>query len=240
MAKLSVNIDHVATLREARKGNEPDPIMAAILAELAGADGITIHLREDRRHINDRDLYLLKETVKTKLNLEMANTKEIIDIACKLKPDQVTLVPEKREEITTEGGLDIVSKADEVAKGINKFHNTGIMVSLFIDPEEKQVKMAKSLGADIVEINTGRYSVYYKSPQERDELKNIKIAVNTANEVGLIINAGHGLNYKNIINIARENKVINEYNIGHSIISRAVLTGMEKAVRDMIAVILSV
>ncbi|MFZ5994493.1 MAG: pyridoxine 5'-phosphate synthase [Thermodesulfobacteriota bacterium] len=235
MAKLAVNVDHIATVRQARRTIEPDPVTAAAIAELAGAEGIIIHLREDRRHIQDRDLHILKQTVKTKLNLEMAATEEIIRIACRTRPDMVTLVPEKREELTTEGGLD-VSRKPLLKKVITTLKKDGILVSLFINPEPADVKVSRGLGADFVEIHTGRYADAQNETEKERELSRIRKAVETAHRLKLRINAGHGLNYINIKPLVAWPE-IEEFSIGHSIIGRAVLVGMEKAVREMLALI---
>ncbi|MBI3600249.1 MAG: pyridoxine 5'-phosphate synthase [Nitrospinae bacterium] len=236
MAKLCVNVDHVATIREARKTVEPDPIAAAVLAELAGAHGITIHLREDRRHIQDRDLRIMRGVVKTRLNLEMAAIEEMINIALDAKPDQVTLVPEKRQEITTEGGLNVKSRQDYLKKAIKKFKPANIPVSLFIDPDLEQIKSAKKIGADCVEINTGKYSEAKTEKELNAEFEKIKTAVKTAFKSGLTVHAGHGLTYRNAARIA-DLREISELNIGHNIIARAVLVGMERAVREMLCII---
>lgn len=236
MARLSVNIDHIATIREVRKGNEPDPVTAASLAELAGCDGIIVHLREDRRHIQDRDVEILRKTIKTKLNLEMAATAEMVKIAVKIKPDMCTLVPEKRQELTTEGGLDLLGNFTHLKATVSKLQKGKILVSLFIDPDPEQINAAKEMKADYVEIHTGIYS-NAKSTKEIDrELKKIVESVSLASQLGLGINAGHGLNYHNIqplVNLAE----INEFSIGHSIIARSVLVGFERAVKDMIDLI---
>jgi len=233
MARLGVNIDHVATLRQARGGREPDPVAAAAVAELAGADGITVHLREDRRHIQDRDLKLLRQTVQTKLNLEMAATPEMVKIALSLKPNMCTLVPEKRQELTTEGGLDIRLHQEAISEVIDKLHDGGLLVSVFIDPDPDQVKTADKIGSDYIEIHTGAFAGAKTWKAEDDELVKIGNAVKLAAKLGLGVNAGHGLNYANIRKIASLGG-IEEYNIGHSIISRAVLVGLERAVRDMV------
>lgn len=238
MIKLGVNIDHVATIRQARKGIEPDPVHAAVLAELGGADGITVHLREDRRHIQERDLFILRETVKVGLNLEMACNDEIINIALKVKPDICTLVPEKRDELTTEGGLNVREHFDMVARTVDILMNNGIDVSIFIDPDQFQIDKAYETGANFVEIHTGRYADSSSKEEELLELKKIDIASRHAREIGFIVNAGHGLNYKNVIKIARM-PYFNEFNIGHSIISRSVLVGMKDAVREMKSIILN-
>ncbi|MGC2425057.1 MAG: pyridoxine 5'-phosphate synthase [Nitrospirota bacterium] len=232
MAKLGVNIDHVATIRQARRGVEPDPIHAAVLAELGGADGITIHLREDRRHIQDRDLRLLRETVKVPLNLEMAASEEIIVIALDVRPEMATLVPEKREELTTEGGLDVQANRERVSEAVRKLRDSGIFVSLFIDPDLDQVKESKKAGADAIEIHTGKYADARTYEQSQKEYEKIFESCRLAHKLGLTVNAGHGLNYQNVRQIAKI-KEIYELNIGHSIISRAVLVGLERAVREM-------
>jgi pyridoxine 5-phosphate synthase len=228
---LGVNVDHVATIRQARRGIEPDPVMAAPLAILGGADGITIHLREDRRHIKDRDLKILKEFVPVELNLEMAATKEMIGIATKVKPDLVTLVPEKRQELTTEGGLDVRVQKTVIIYAIKKLHAAGMPVSLFINPDSKHITLSKEIGADMVEIHTGMYADA-KGEKQKKELFRVTNAVNYALDISLVVNAGHGLNYFNVKNIASIPGIRGLY-IGHSIISRAVLVGMEKAVREM-------
>lgn len=228
---LGVNIDHVATVRQARKGIEPDPVMAATLAIIGGAEGITVHLREDRRHIQDRDLKMLKEFVPVELNLEMAATKEMIGIAARIKPDLVTLVPEKREELTTEGGLDVKSQKNQIKEAIKKIQGSGIPVSLFINPDADGIQISKQIGADMVEIHTGMYA-NAKGKKQEEELDRVAIAVKHALSVGLLINAGHGLNYFNVSKVALIQGLRGLY-IGHSIISRAVLVGIEMAVRGM-------
>ena len=228
---LGVNIDHVATVRQARKGIEPDPVMAATLAIIGGAEGITVHLREDRRHIQDRDLKMLKEFVPVELNLEMAATKEMIGIAARIKPDLVTLVPEKREELTTEGGLDVKSQKNQIKEAIKKIQGAGIPVSLFINPDADGIQISKQIGADMVEIHTGMYA-NAKGKKQEEELDRVAIAVKHALSVGLLINAGHGLNYFNVSKVALIQGLRGLY-IGHSIISRAVLVGIERAVRGM-------
>ena len=236
MALLGVNIDHVATIREARKTNEPDPVWAASLAELGGADCITVHLREDRRHIQERDLRLLKETTTVKLNLEMACAKEIVDIAVETLPDQVTLVPEKREEVTTEGGLDVVAHRNLVADTIAKLNEAGIEVSLFLDPVDAQIELAKELNSDGVEVHTGQYALG-KTPKDRQsELLRIAAAGELIRRHEMAFHAGHGLTYRNVKPIA-ELEGISELNIGHSIISRAVFVGLTEATRAMKALI---
>ncbi|MCX5858497.1 MAG: pyridoxine 5'-phosphate synthase [Proteobacteria bacterium] len=232
MKRLSINVDHIATLRQSRKGREPDPVFAAVLAELAGADGIIVHLREDRRHIQDRDLEELKKIVKTRLNLEMANTQEIIRTALLIRPDMVTLVPERREELTTEGGLEVNLNQDAIASSIRTFHEGGILVSLFINPDLDQVKSAHRIQADIVEIHTGVYSDTIGVKEVEKELGRVINAAKMAIKLGLKVHAGHGLNYQNVQRIAAIEE-IEELSIGHSIISRAVLVGMERAVREM-------
>ena len=232
MKRLSINVDHIATLRQARKGREPDPVFAAVLAELAGADGIIVHLREDRRHIQDRDLEELKKIVKSKLNLEMANAQEIIRTALLIKPDMVTLVPERREELTTEGGLEVNLNQDAIATSIRTFHEGGILVSLFINPDLDQVKAAHRIQADIVEIHTGVYSDTIGVKEVEKELGRVINAAKMAFKLGMKVHAGHGLNYQNVQRIAAIEE-IEELSIGHSIISRAVLVGMERAVREM-------
>ena len=236
MAELSVNVDHVATIREARKTNVPDPVAAAVLVELAGADGITIHLREDRRHIKDRDLKLMRQMVKTRLNLEMAATKEMVLIALDTKPDKVSLVPEKREEVTTEGGLDVIKHKNQLKDVIRKFHDQKIPVSLFIDPELAQVECSKTIGGDAIEINTGKYSELKTDSEIAKEFKKIQDAVDAAVKLGLNVNAGHGLTYKNVAKIASI-QAIEEFNIGHNIVARAVMVGLDKAVKEMIEAI---
>lgn len=230
--RLGVNIDHVATLRQARRAKEPDPVAAAVLATLGGADGITIHLREDRRHIQDRDVYLLRDTVTTRLNLELAAYDEIIAIALKVKPDEATLVPEKRQELTTEGGLDVVANADAVRSAIERLKSAGIHISLFIDPDRKQLDQAKLLGADAIEFQTASYSEAIGDAAIGIELAKLHTATAHATQLGLQAHMGHGLNYQNVKAIVRIPGVV-ELNIGHSIVSRAVLVGMERAVREM-------
>jgi len=233
MAKLGVNIDHVATIRQARGGVEPDPVAAAAIAELAGADGITIHLREDRRHIQDRDLKLLRQTVKTRLNLEMAATDEMVNIAISVKPDMCTLVPEKRQELTTEGGLDVRLNLENIKEAVQRLQDGGLIVSLFIDPDPDQIKAADKTGADYIEIHTGAFADARDWKSEQAELAKIENAIKLAGKLGMGINAGHGLNYTNIRKVAALGG-IEEYNIGHSIISKAVLVGLDRAVRDMV------
>ncbi len=235
MTTLGVNIDHIATLRQARGGREPDPIHAAVMAELAGADGITAHLREDRRHIQDRDIYILKQTVSTSLNLEMASTAEMVKIAVDVLPHMVTLVPENREELTTEGGLAVREREKDLAKTVETLLNNNILVSLFINPEINDIKSARRIGATHVELHTGYYS-NAKGSALVDELDRLRDCAKAAHTLGLHINAGHGLNYLNVSAVA-EIPYMEELNIGHSIIARAALTGMEIAVRDMKALL---
>jgi len=231
MAKLGVNIDHVATIRQARGGTEPDPVAAAAIAELAGADGITVHLREDRRHIQDRDVMILRSTLQTHLNLEMAATDDMVAIAMKVVPDYVTLVPEKRQELTTEGGLDVAKYSQLLTSQIDLLHQAGIMVSLFIDPDLEQLKASARVKADYIEIHTGSYCEA-KGAAKDAELGQIEEAIKAGLKLGLRVNAGHGLNYQNIRPLLALGGV-EEYNIGHSIISRAVLVGLDRAVREM-------
>ncbi len=228
---LGVNVDHVATVREARKTFEPDPVMAATLAVLGGADGITVHLREDRRHMHDRDLRILREVVQHELNLEMAATEEMVRIALEVKPDMVTLVPEKREELTTEGGLDVIGQKDHLKEVIKRIHDANIPVSLFINPHIMDVDVSRETGADMVEIHTGLYA-NAKGKRREEELHRVRESVKIAKRQGLAANAGHGLNYFNVKSIAEIEGIRGLY-IGHSIISRAVLVGIERAVREM-------
>jgi pyridoxine 5-phosphate synthase len=236
MVRLGVNIDHVATVRQARGVMYPDPVTASGLVELAGADGIVCHLREDRRHIQDRDLRLLREVIQTRLNLEMAATEEMIRIALATKPDIVTLVPEKREELTTEGGLDVIKHFRSLEKGIRRLQKGGIPVSLFVDPKTDQIKASEGVGANTIEIHTGHFCDAKTTAQMDGELKKILDAVGEATHCNLQIAAGHGLNYVNVRRII-EIKEIEELNIGHSIIARAILVGLDRAVREMIDLI---
>ena len=236
MAKLSINVDHVATLRQARKAQEPDPVAAAIASEMAGADGITIHLRGDRRHIQDRDLKILREVVKTSLNLEMAATEEMLDIALKIKPEMVTLVPEKEGELTTEGGLDVEGNFDQLNSVIPKLQLGGILVSLFINPDEESIKTSAKLRTDYVEINTDGYACAKSVTEQIAQLERIEKMVNLAHRLNVGVNAGHGLNYKNISNLVLIEH-IHEFSIGHAIVARAVLVGFEKAVKEMLDLI---
>lgn len=232
MIRLGVNIDHVATVRQARRAAEPDPVAAAVLATLGGADGITIHLREDRRHIQDRDVRLLRSVVTTRLNLEMACADEIIAIAREVVPDEATLVPEKRQELTTEGGLDVAANRDLVTQTVRRLHEKNIHVSLFIDPDAKQVETSKAIGADAIEIQTASYSEARSAKARAAELAKLHAATAQAKDLGLHVHMGHGLNYWNVQPILAIPGV-EELNIGHSIISRAVLVGIERAVREM-------
>ncbi len=232
MARLGVNIDHVATLRQARGGTEPDPLAAAVLVELAGADGIVVHLREDRRHIQDRDLSRLRETIQTKLDLEMAADEAMVKVALAVKPHLVTLVPERRQELTTEGGLDVVALKDRVKTIVDLLHDGGIPVSLFIEPDLSQIKAAHKVGADYVELHSGRYANARRLKEEQAEFEAIAQAAKLAYKLGLGVNAGHGLNYRNVRRLTQIPEIV-EYNIGHSIIARAVLVGLERAVREM-------
>jgi pyridoxine 5-phosphate synthase len=236
MARLAVNVDHVATIRQARGTIEPDPVIAAGIAELAGAEGIICHLREDRRHINDRDLRLLRQTVKTKLNLEMAAVEEMMEIALEVRPDLVTLVPEKRMELTTEGGLDVLARPAEIREVCRRMREAEIGVSLFVDPVIDQIKASADCGADIVEIHTGRYADAVREKDALAEFNRIEKAAEAASSSGLKVSAGHGLNYFNIIRF-RAIPIIEEYSIGHSIVSRAVMVGLERAVRDMVELV---
>lgn len=232
MIRLGVNIDHVATVRQARRAAEPDPVAAAVLATLGGADGITVHLREDRRHIQDRDVDLLRQTLTTRLNLEMAAAEEIVQIALKVKPDEATLVPEKRQELTTKGGLDVIAHTDPVRAAVRRLKDAGILVSLFIDPTIEQVDMAHAVGADAIEFQTASYSEAVGADAVATELAKLRTATHHAKGRGLHVHMGHGLNYQNVRPICRIPGV-EELNIGHSIVSRAVLVGMERAVREM-------
>ena len=232
MLTLGVNIDHVATIRQARRTVEPDPVAAAVLAELGGADGITAHLREDRRHIQDRDVRLLRQTVRTHLNLEMAATEEMVAIALDLKPDYVTLVPEKREEVTTEGGLDVIGGGDRLSKAVDQLQSAGIPVSLFIDAEPAQIAAAAKTKAKFIELHTGKYAEAHDEKTRQQELSLLQQGCEQAITLELRVNAGHGLTYWNVYPVASI-PGIEELNIGHTIISRAVLVGMERAVREM-------
>jgi pyridoxine 5-phosphate synthase len=235
MRELGVNIDHVATIRQARKTYEPDPVAAAILAELAGADAITVHLREDRRHIQDRDVRVLRETVTSKLNLELSVVDEIVGIACQVRPDQATIVPERREEVTTEGGLDIVAHRSAVARAVERLKAAGIAVSLFLDPDARQIEAGASLGVDAIELHTGQYALA-KGRQQSEQLELLRQAGRQIVDLGIRLHAGHGLDYLNVRDVASIPQM-RELNIGHSIVSRAVLVGLERAVREMKALI---
>jgi len=232
MPKLGVNIDHVATLRQARCGITPDPVYAAYLCEKAGADSIVAHLREDRRHIQDRDIQLLRRNIRTKLNLEMSIAPEIVKIACKIKPYQATLVPENRKELTTEGGLNVITNSRKISVAIKKLEKSGILVSLFIDPDEKQIAAAKKIGAKIIELHTGRFADAKNKKEKEKFFNQIVGATYYARTKGIIVNAGHGLDYANSKKIA-EIKGINELNIGYSIICKALYVGLFNAVKEM-------
>ncbi|MDP8265116.1 MAG: pyridoxine 5'-phosphate synthase [Candidatus Aceula lacicola] len=236
MSKLGVNIDHVATVRQARGESHPDPVNAAKLCEQAGAHSIVAHLREDRRHINDKDVWLLRKAVKTRFNLEMSVSEDIVKIACRLKPDQATLVPEKRKELTTEGGLDVLRHSHRLKQVIKRLNQKNIIVSLFIDPKEKQILKSKELGAHSVELHTGCYANAKTKLSKECELKKIQKAARFGKKIGIIVNAGHGLNYKNAKPIAKI-KEIHELNIGHSIISYSIFAGLKKAVKDMLKLV---
>lgn len=236
MHTLAVNVDHIATVRQARLISEPDPVTAAALAEMAGCHAIIVHLREDRRHIQDRDVEILRRTVKTRLNLEMAATDAMIDIACRLRPDMACLVPEKREELTTEGGLDVAGQLPHITRSVQALQAAGIMVSLFIDAAPDQITAARDTGAECIEIHTGHYADAVRQCDQDREFARIAEAIEHARSIGLRVNVGHGLNYHNtqrLVPIA----AIEEFSIGHSIIARAVLVGMERAVREMLDII---
>ena len=233
--RLAVNIDHIATIREARKAREPEPVAAAILAELAGALGITVHLRGDRRHIKDRDVELLRHVVSTKLNIEMATTDEMIGIALRVKPDQVTLVPERPHELTTQGGLDVVTNRRGVEEAVKALRAAGLRVTIFIDPDAVQVRASRDAGADAIEINTGSYADA-RGDAVAERLAEVQQAANGAAGAGLEVLAGHGLTYFNIHPIAAIREIV-ELNIGHSIVSRAALVGLERAIREMVALL---
>jgi pyridoxine 5-phosphate synthase len=233
MVRLGVNIDHVATVRQARRAPEPDPVHAAVLAELGGADGITVHLRADRRHIQDRDVEILRQTVKTRLNVEMAATQEMVRIALTVKPDQVTLVPERREEVTTEGGLDVVLNSVQLKPIVRTLQEGGIQVSLFVDPDLEQVKEAHKLDAQAVEINTASYADARDERSREAAMRKSVDAARLGKRLGLQVHAGHGLTYLNVKAVA-DVPEISELNIGHSIVGRAILVGMERAVREML------
>ncbi len=234
MLRLGVNVDHVATVRQARRSDLPDPVEAGLLAERGGADGITVHLREDRRHIQERDVELLRERLSAKLNLEMAVTSEMVSLAEKFHPDDACFVPERREELTTEGGLDIVAHKRKIEEAVKRLQGKGIRVSLFVDPRKDQIEISREVGAHAVEIHTGRYC---DAPANRDrELQEVVAASSLAHGLGLEVHGGHGLNYENVIPIARIPEMV-ELNIGHSIVARAIMVGIEQAVREMKALI---
>jgi pyridoxine 5-phosphate synthase len=232
MIKLGVNIDHVATIRQARQTTEPDPVWAAAMAELGGADQITVHLREDRRHIQDRDVRVLRDTVNVKMNLECACEPTMLDLAVKTLPDQVCLVPEKREEVTTEGGLDIVANRDRVDRAIKQLKDAGIFVSLFIDPDQSQIELSAKLGADAVELHTGTYANAKTSDERAAQLQILETAATVVGSTKMQLHAGHGLTYTNVVPVAQIEGML-ELNIGHSIVSRSVFVGMQEAVREM-------
>lgn len=232
MPTLGVNIDHVATVRQARMTNEPDPVWAATLAELGGADGITLHLREDRRHIQERDLHLMRQTVAVKLNLELACDDEVVAIACDAKPYQVTLVPERREEVTTEGGLDVLGNPSRVSDAVKRLQDSGIIVSLFLDPDQAQIEAGIATGATAVELHTGAYAHASANYSAEAELQTLCDAGQQIRAAGLTLHSGHGLTYRNVGPVAAIPDMC-ELNIGHSIISRAIMVGLERAVRDM-------
>ncbi|MGC8928388.1 MAG: pyridoxine 5'-phosphate synthase [Myxococcota bacterium] len=231
--KLGVNIDHIATLRQVRQAIYPDPIYAAVLCELGGADGITVHLREDRRHIQDRDVRILRQILKTRLNLEMAPTKEMVEIALDIRPDSVCLVPEKRAELTTEGGLNVIESSEVIRNVVRALKNAGIEVSIFIDPDIDQISMAKRCDTDAIELHTGKYCDAPDKKHRELELSRIIDAAKAASKMGIKVNAGHGLNYQNIFDVVAIPE-IEEFNIGHSIVARAVYVGLENAVREMV------
>ncbi|MDP8255978.1 MAG: pyridoxine 5'-phosphate synthase [Candidatus Alcyoniella australis] len=233
MVRLNVNIDHVATLRQARQAQEPDPVAAALLCELAGADGITVHIRADRRHIQERDLEMLRRTLKTRLNVEMATEQDTIRLVMSIAPDQVTFVPERPDELTTEGGLDVMTHRDTLKNNIALFKEREVHVSLFVDPNLDQVKAAHMVGAQAVEINTGRYCESPPGPERERQLQEIVNSIKLAGKLGMGCHAGHGLDYRNLLPVAALAE-IEEFNIGHAIIARAALVGMERAVREMI------
>jgi pyridoxine 5-phosphate synthase len=232
MARLGVNVDHVATLRQARGEREPDPVAAAVLVELAGADGLVVHLREDRRHIQERDLTLLREVVQIKLDLEMAPDEPIAKIALSVKPHLATLVPERRQELTTEGGLDVAGQRERIKPIIDLLHGGGIPVSLFVEPDVEQIKASHKVGADYVELHTGRYAGARMVKEEQAQFEALAHAAKLAYKLGMGVNAGHGLNYRNVKRLLQIAEIV-EYNIGHSIIARALFVGLERAVREM-------
>jgi len=232
MIELGVNIDHIATVRQARRTVEPDPVWAAALAELGGADGITVHLREDRRHIQDRDVNLLRETVRCKLNLEMACAEEMVNIACNLRPDQATLVPERREEITTEGGLNVAGQQETIKQIVRRLQDQGIAVSLFLDPDPKQIEAGLKTGCNAIELHTGCYAIAETVKQRYVELQRLQSAGTTIQAARVRLHAGHGLTYHNVLPIALIPNML-ELNIGHSIVARALMVGMKEAVAEM-------
>ncbi|MBF0272476.1 MAG: pyridoxine 5'-phosphate synthase [Magnetococcales bacterium] len=232
MLKLGVNVDHIATVRQARQGRYPDPVAAALVAERAGADGITVHLREDRRHIQERDVVLLLETTQTKVNLEMAVTPSMIELACRWRPTDCCLVPEKRAELTTEGGLDLLGNLETVGAATQRLAAAGVRVSLFIDPEPEQIRAAVAVGAPVVELHTGAYAECVNPVRQQHELDRIRHGVELARSLGLMVNAGHGLHYHNVQEIAAIDG-LTELNIGHAIIARALFDGMAAAVSEM-------
>jgi len=236
VARVAINVDHVATVRQARLASEPDPVSAAALAELAGAQGIVVHLREDRRHIQDRDVEILRRTVKTKLNLEMAATEEMVKIALRIRPEVVTLVPEKRQELTTEGGLDVALHEQPLKDVIKKLHDGNMAVSLFINADSSLIKIAHRLEADYVELHTGTFAEAKTFTSRQEEFERVLMAAKLANKLGLGVHAGHGVDYRNVLWL-RKISEIEEFSIGHAIIARAVLTGLERAVQEMIALV---
>lgn len=236
MARVAINVDHVATVRQARLASEPDPVMAAALAELAGAQGIVVHLREDRRHIQDRDVEVLRRTVKTKLNLEMAATEEMVKIALRTRPDVVTLVPEKRQELTTEGGLDVLLHEQALREVIKKLHDGNIAVSVFINADPNLIKIAQRMESDYVEIHTGSFADATTFANRQEEYERVLTAAKLARKLGLGVHAGHGVDYRNVLWL-RKIAEIEEFSIGHAVIARAVLTGLERAVQEMIALV---
>ena len=233
--RLAVNIDHIATLREARRAHDPQPVAAAVIAEMAGAQGITVHLRTDRRHIKERDIELLRQAVSTKLNVEMAVTADMARVALQIRPDQVTLVPERPQELTTEGGLNVATQVAAIGDFVRQMHDGNIRVSIFLDPEDDQVRAAKAAGADAIEINTGRYADA-RGAAVSAELSRIERSAAAGVREGLEVLAGHGLNYSNVLAIAKIPEIV-ELNIGHSIVARAALVGMDRAVRDMVSLL---
>jgi pyridoxine 5-phosphate synthase len=236
MARIVINVDHVATVRQARLAKEPDPVTAAALAELAGAQGIVVHLREDRRHIQDRDVKILRQTVKTKLNLEMAGTEQVVQAALRIKPDVVTLVPEKRQELTTEGGLDVLLFEEPLKEVVGVLHEGGIAVSLFINADPKHIKTAHRLEADYIEIHTGAFAEAQTFAKRQEEFERVVTAARLARKLGVGVHAGHGIDYQNVFWL-RAVSEIEEFSIGHAVIARAVYVGIERAVREMIALV---